>query len=97
MPTYITLINYTAEGVRDIRSLRRSLEEAEGLAGSLGAEIRAYYLTLGRFDAVLVVEAPDDEAYARLALALAGRGQIRTETLKAFTREEALRIVEGLG
>jgi hypothetical protein len=49
----------------------------------------AFYLTMGQYDAVVINEAPDDQTVARLALAAAGRGNVRTETLRAFTENEA--------
>ena len=56
----------------------------------------AYYLTMGRYDAVVISEAPDDETVAKLALAAAGRGNVRTETLRAFDENEAKKLAAEL-
>jgi uncharacterized protein with GYD domain len=56
----------------------------------------AYYLTMGRYDAIVISEAPDDETVAKLALRAAGRGNVRTETLRAFDEHEATRVAAEL-
>jgi uncharacterized protein with GYD domain len=96
MPTYITLIRYTEQGVKTFKELPQRLEETRAAGEAAGAQLVAYYLTMGRYDAVVVSEAPDDETIARLALAAGGRGNVRTETLRAFTEDEATRIAAGL-
>ena len=63
---------------------------------AIGGRLHGYRLTLGEYDAVLTIEAPDDEAYATFILNLAMQGNIRTTTLKAFSEEESFRIFGNL-
>ena len=63
---------------------------------NMGGRLHGYRLTLGEYDAVVTIEAPDDEAYATYALNLAQQGNVRTTTLKAFTEEESFRILGNL-
>lgn len=96
MPTYVTLIHYTEQGVKTFKDLPRRLEETRTAGEALSAKLVAFYLTMGRYDAVVISEAPDDETVAKLALAAAGRGNVRTETLRAFDESEAKRLAAEL-
>jgi len=96
MPTYITLINYTQQGVEKIKQSPSRLDAAKEAFRAAGAEIKAFYLVLGRYDIVLVAEAPDAETVAKLALAIGSQGAVRTETLRAFTEEEYRGIIAAL-
>ena len=96
MPTYVTLINYTQQGVEKIKQSPSRLDAAKEAFRAAGAEIKAFYLVLGRYDIVLVAEAPDAETVAKLALAIGSQGAVRTETLRAFTEEEYRGIIAAL-
>jgi uncharacterized protein with GYD domain len=96
MPTYVTLIHYTEQGVKTFKDLKSRLEDTRRAGESVGAKLNAFYLTMGQYDAVVISEAPDDATVAKLALAAAGRGNVRTETLRAFDENEAMRIAEEL-
>ncbi len=96
MPTYITLITFTQKGAENIKEGPERLAAAKQRARERGAEIKAFYLTMGRYDAVTIVEAPNDEVAAAGALGAASQGYIRTETLRAFTEEEYRKIVSAL-
>jgi uncharacterized protein with GYD domain len=96
MPTYITLLKYTQQGIGTIKQSPGRLDTAKKAFKQTGAEIRQFYLVLGRYDAVVISEAPDDETAARLSLATASQGNVSTETLRAFTEEEFRRIVGAL-
>ncbi len=96
MPTYVTLIHYTEQGVKSFKDLPARLEETRKAGESAGAKLVAFYLTMGQYDVVVVSEAPDDETIAKLALAAGGRGNVRTETLRAFTEDEAKRLAAEL-
>jgi uncharacterized protein with GYD domain len=96
MPTYVTLINYTEQGVKTFKNLPSRLEETRKAGEAVGATLNAFYLTMGQYDAVVISDAPDDATVAKLALAAGGRGNVRTETLRAFNEDEALRIAEEL-
>lgn len=96
MPTYVTLVHYTEQGVKTFKDLPARLEDTRKAGEAAGAKLIAFYLTMGQYDAVVVSEAPDDETVAKLALAAGGRGNVRTETLRAFTEDEARRLAEEL-
>ena len=97
MPTYITLVHYTEQGVKTFDELPRRLEKMRAAAEALGAKLVSYYLTMGQYDGVVISEEPDDETVAKIALATAGRGNLRTETFRAFTEAEAVDIAKALG
>ena len=92
MPMYVTLIRYTEQGIKTFKDLPKRLEETRTAGEVAGAKLVAFYLTMGQYDAVIVSEAPDDETVATLALAAGGRGNVRTETLRAFTEDEAKKL-----
>ncbi len=96
MPRYVMLIRFSDEGMRTIKDGPARLEQARETLRSQGAELKDFYLTLGEYDAVAVVEAPDDQAVARTSLAIGARGTSRSQTLRAFSEEEYRKIVESL-
>jgi uncharacterized protein with GYD domain len=96
MPTYITLVRYTQRGAEDIKKSPARLDAAKQAFRAMGAELKQWYLVMGRYDAVVVSEAPDDETVAKLALAIGSQGSIRTETLRAYTEGEYRKIIAAL-
>jgi uncharacterized protein with GYD domain len=96
MATYISLVSYTQKGVESIKQLPARIDAARQAAKAVGAEIKQVYLVMGQYDAVVISEGPDDETAARLVLATAMQGNVRTETLRAFPEAEFKRIVAGL-
>jgi uncharacterized protein with GYD domain len=94
MARYVALINWTDQGVKTFGETVGRVEQAEQLADSLGARLVDVYWTLGDHDIVAVLEAPDDETATAFALSSAGRGNIRTKTLRAFNRDEIKAILE---
>ena len=93
MASYISLVNFTEDGARHIR---QTTERAKGLvnaAANLGIKIKDIYWTMGAFDAVFIADAPDDETMTAFAMSMASLGNIRTETLRAFSVVEMSRIV----
>ena len=65
-------------------------------ATAIGAEIKEFYLAMGQYDLIIVVEAPNDETLARCALDLASKGNVSTQTLRAFKEEEYRKIIAAL-
>ncbi|HAF14407.1 MAG TPA: GYD family protein [Blastocatellia bacterium] len=96
MPTYITLLRWTQQGAAGIKDSPNRLDAGREAFKKLGAEIKDVYMTMGRYDLVCVVEAPDDETAARALLSLGSKGSIQSETLKAFTEDEYRKIVASL-
>lgn len=97
MPLYIVLAKLTAEGAKNIRELPQNARRNREMGEQRGMKVHGWYLTQGQYDVVVVTEAPDDETMAAQALAVAGRGAVTTETLRAYTLEEAERIVQKAG
>ena len=93
MPTYITLFLWTRKGIEHFRESPSRLERAKEEIKTFGGEIKAFYMTLGSYDNVFIAEAPDDESYAKFMLSLASKGNVQSETLRAFTEDEFRKIV----
>jgi uncharacterized protein with GYD domain len=89
-------VNWTQKGIQDVKDSPSRLEKAKALVATAGGEMKSFYLTMGRYDMVAVIEAPDDAAYARVMLALGSKGGVRTETLRAFPEEEYRSIIAAL-
>lgn len=96
MPTYISLIRWTEQGVRSVKETVERARQAEELARRMGGSQPMIYWTLGGYDIVLVGELPDDETVTAYALAVASQGNIRTETMRAFSAEEMQRVLQKL-
>jgi uncharacterized protein with GYD domain len=96
MATYISLIKLTHQGITTIKEGPDRLERGRETLKAFGSELRAFYLTLGRYDLVAISEAPDDSAAAKVALAIGSAGNVSTETLRAFTEQEYREIVAAL-
>lgn len=97
MPTYISLVEYTKEGIENIKDSPDRLDDAKSLAEEVGGEITDFYLTFGQYDIVVVSEFPDDETYAQFALTVASQGAVSTETLKALTEDDYREVISELG
>ncbi len=96
MATYIMLFNFTQQGIQNIKKGPARVEAAKQAFRDLGAEVKEFYLVMGRYDTVFIVEAPDDETIARAALTVGSLGNVRTETLRAYTEDEFKKIVAAL-
>jgi uncharacterized protein with GYD domain len=88
MPVYISLIKWTDQGRSKASSLPDRVAEVDKRIASLGGKSIGNWFTMGRFDQVAVVEAPDDETAAKMLVIVAERGNASTETLRAFTMDE---------
>ncbi|AEH86925.1 GYD domain-containing protein [Mesorhizobium opportunistum] len=97
MTTYIMLMTWTEQGAKNVRDSPKRLDAARKQLGEMGGSFKSFYLTMGEYDMVAVVEAPDDAVLARFALMLAASGNIRTRTLKAFPEFAYREIITSLG
>jgi len=88
MPTYIMLSTLTPEGVRTVKSNPQRIREVSKELEQLAVTVKAQWATLGQFDFINVVEAPDDGTIARVSLELGSRGTARYETLTAIPIDE---------
>lgn len=93
MATFIVLGNFTEQGIRGIKESPKRSEAFKALAARSGVKVKEIYWTLGHYDIVTIVEAPDTATATSLGLAVAALGNVRTETLTAFSAEEFGRIL----
>jgi uncharacterized protein with GYD domain len=96
MPHYVTLLRYTQQGAAKIKESPGRLDAARKAAEGAKGKVHSWYLTMGKYDAVLISEFPDDEAAARFMLSTGALGNVTTETLKAFTETEYRKIIASL-
>ena len=97
MPTYITLMNWTDQGVRTSKESVQRRDRADALAEKYGARIEQVYWTVGPYDIVTILDAPDDESATAFLLDLGSQGNLRTTTLRAYDREQMSGIIQRLG
>ncbi len=93
MATYVLLLNWTEQGIRNAKETLARADAATGMVEKLGGKMKDVYWTLGPYDVVAIVEAPDDETATAFALATGSQGNVRTTTLRAFDREEVKGIL----
>ncbi len=96
MPTYITLVRWSQQGVEKIKESPARLDAIKQLVKSAGGEVKGFYMVMGQYDLVTITEAPNDEAVAKVALTTASKGSLKTETLRAFTEDEYRKIIADL-
>jgi uncharacterized protein with GYD domain len=96
MPTYLSLMRWTKEGLEKIKESPSRLEAAKKAVGSAGGKITDFYMLMGEYDMAIVVETPDDATLARISLSLAAKGGVRTQTMRAFTEDEYRKIISGI-
>jgi len=96
MATFITLARYTQQGISKIKDSPSRVDAFRNAAQKAGGSVKSMYLTLGRYDIVIISEAPSDDVIARLTLATGSLGNVTTETLRAFTEDEFRKLVASL-
>jgi len=97
MAKYISLIKYTAKGIENIKDSPNRREKFKKLCESMGATVERIYLTMGRYDLIMILDAPSPETVAKIILTTTSKeGAISTETLPAFPEEEYQRIISEL-
>ncbi len=96
MPKYVMLGNWTDKGAREVRdTVKRSRAAREEFA-AMGVNAREWIFTMGLYDVILTVEAPDDETLSRAAITLAEKGNMRTQTLRGFSEKEVERMIKSM-
>ncbi len=96
MPTYLLLFNWTEQGVRAAKDTTKRAENFKAQAEKMGIKVREILWTMGPYDALGLVEAPDDAAASRLAIWLGGQGNVRTLTMRCYTPAEMTKLIQGL-
>ena len=93
MATYILFATYTEQGIRGIKDTVKRAAAVKELAAKAGANMKETYWTLGQFDVVAVLEAPDDETMTAFSLSVAKLGNVKTQTLRAFSSKDMEGII----
>ena len=93
MMTYIVLATFTDQGVKNAKDSPKRAEAFRQMARTFGVTVKDIFWTQGRYDIVTVVEAPDELSATALNLSLGALGNIRTESLRAFSSEDMMKIV----
>jgi uncharacterized protein with GYD domain len=97
MPTYIVLANFTDQGIRNVKDTTKRAEAFKKQAEKLGATVKDFYWTMGPYDAVTILEAPGGAAVMELLFRVGALGNVRTQTVRAFSRDEISQITKKLG
>ena len=96
MAMYLMLLNWTDQGIRNVKESPKRMDAAKKLAKDLGGEIKTVFMTQGSFDLVFVADMPNDEKVAAFVLKLGSLGNVRTTTLKAYSEDDYRKIIGGL-
>lgn len=96
MPTYVILGKYTLQGIRKIKATTKRAEAFRNLAKRMGVKVKDIYWTMGQYDLVTIIDAPNDATATRLLLAAGSMGNVQTETLRAYTASEVDPILKSM-
>jgi uncharacterized protein with GYD domain len=97
MPLYIAMVNWTDQGIKGLHESPGRAAAFKQLATELGCTVHGLFFTMGRYDIAARIEAPDDETVSALMLQLGQRGNVRSETMRAFTEEEFAAVLRKAG
>ena len=88
MATYIVLNSFTDQGIRSVKDSTKRADAVRDLAKKFGVTAKEFFWTLGSYDIVAIYDAPDDASMTAFGLAIGAAGNVRTQTMRAFSREE---------
>ncbi len=97
MATYIVLTNFTEQGIRNVKDTTKRTDAVKAAAKKLGITLKDIYWTLGAHDLVAIFDAPDDAAMTALGLTIGKAGNVRTQTMRAFSAAEMKTILGKVG
>lgn len=97
MPMYVTLANFTDQGIRNYTDTAKRAKAFMEMAEEMGAKVKDIYWTMGSYDLVTITEAPDDETATAMALRISSMGNVRTTSMRGFSMEEIDRIIQNTG
>jgi uncharacterized protein with GYD domain len=97
MPTYVSLVNWTEQGIKNYKDTTQRAEDFIKLAEGAGGRVRELLWTIGEYDAMAVVDFPDDETGVAILLQLGSAGSVRTKTMRAFNADEMNAIIRRAG
>ena len=93
MAIYVVLINFSDQGIRTVKQIPERIKSGIAVAEKLGIKVKDAYWTVGAYDSVLVADAPNGEAITAFALGIGTQGNVRTQTLRAFSPDEMNNIL----
>ena len=96
MPAYLILFKYTQKGAAAIKESPKRVEQAMEIAKKLGGNVKTFYLLMGQFDTVFLLEAPDDETATKISMAISSLGNVSTQTMRGFTLDEFKKMTSEL-
>ncbi len=96
MPTYVILGKYTLQGIRTIKGTTRRAEAFRNLAKRMKVKVKEIYWTMGQYDIVTIIDAPNDATATRLLLAAGSKGNVQTETMRAYNANEIGKVLKGM-
>ena len=96
MPGYIVLSKWTNQGIQSVKQSATRLDAGKKAFEAAGVKMKDFYLLMGQYDMLAIVDAPDDATLAKAVLSLASSGNLQTETLRAFTEDEYRKIISAL-
>ncbi len=94
MPTFISLFRWTRQGVHDVINTGNRAADFKKSIQAAGGSVKNIYWTMGRYDGVIVFDAPDDATAAAVMMSGCAKGNVRSETLRAFTEDEIQGVLE---
>ena len=94
MPTYVTLANFTHQGIQNIKDTTKRADAFKTAAKKAGCTVKEIYWTQGQYDTVLIMDTPDDASATAVLMSLGKLGNVRTQTLRAFTAAELAPILD---
>ncbi|HEU5318245.1 MAG TPA: GYD domain-containing protein [Chloroflexota bacterium] len=96
MPTFVSLISWTENGIKNVRDTTKRAEAAKSMARKMGGKLQTVLWTQGRYDLISIAEFPDEETAMAWLLTLGGGGNLRTETMRAYSAGDMERILAKL-
>ena len=97
MATYIVLTSFTDQGIRNVKESTKRADGVRELAKKFGVTAKEFFWTLGTYDVVAIFDAPDEASMTALGLAIGAAGNVRTQTMRAFSKDEMNGIVRKMG
>ncbi len=96
MATYIALTTFTDQGIRNVKDSTKRADAVKEAAKKFGVTAKEFYWTLGSYDLIAIFDAPDDASMTAMGLAIGSAGNVRTQTLRAFSKDEMNKILAKL-
>jgi uncharacterized protein with GYD domain len=96
MPTFIIMMNWTEQGIHNVKDAPKRAAAAKEMAKKLGVEIKQTYLTNGQFDLVSIVESASGDNIAKFCMQIGALGNVRTRTVRAWSQDEYMKLISEL-